>query len=175
MDAATPCNFSIGDNNEKSNYNHTEEVRQIEVYTKYTHHNSRSTGITTIRFELEAGKMAEFEKSEEWNNFRKLLEKYKAEEQKSNELAREMMKREQAQKINAINSAWKETEKATPKKVRELHRELEKRYGSGFPFSMRYPLLSKILKRILLTAITAGCCVPAAIAGVIVGTHILMH
>lgn len=150
-------------------------MRQIEAYTKYTHHNSRSTGITTIRFDLEAGKMAEFEKSEEWNNFRKLLEKYKAEEQKSNELAREMMKREREKKINAINSAWKEAEKATPKKVRELHRELEKRYGSGFPFSMRYPLLSKILKRILLTAITAGCCVPAAIAGVIVGTHILMH
>lgn len=80
-------------------------MRQIEAYTKYTHHNSRSTGITTIRFDLEAGKMAEFEKSEEWNNFRRLLEKYKAEEQKSNELAREMMKREREQKINAINSA----------------------------------------------------------------------
>lgn len=61
------------------------------------------------------------------------------------------------------------------KKVRELHRELEKRYGSGFPFHMRYPLLSKILRRILLTAITAGCCIPAAIAGIVVGTHILMH
>lgn len=119
--------------------------------------------------------MAEFEKSEEWNNFRKLLETYKAEEQKSNELAREMMKREQEQKINAINSAWKEAEKAIPKKVRELHRELENRYGSGFPFHMRYPLLSKILKRILLTAITAGCCIPAVIAGVVVGTHILRH
>ena len=144
-------------------------------YTEYTHHNSRSEGMKTVKYTLKTGNMEELEQSEEWKKFDELLRKYLLKEQEEQELIEKSEKEEKERKFEEINFIWKEAEKAAPKRVRELHRKLKARYGNGFPFSMRYPLLSKILKRILLTAITAGCCVPAAIAGVIVGTHILMR